>query len=225
MQHNCGMSANRTVPARMPERVSTTDRAALDRLLEESSVGHFAFVEDGRPVVMPNAFAPADDALILHGSTGSWWLRRLATGIPVTASVIALDGLVFARSAFESSMRYRSAILFGSCERLEGAAKLDALDHVTDALLPGRRTELRPHNRKELAATLILRMGIDEWTFKHSTQWPEDPDDDIAGDAWAGVLPILTTYGEPVDAPDLRSGIPVAPSVQRLSGRSRTDPA
>lgn len=217
------MSANRTIPARMPERVSTTDSAELERLLRDTVVGHFAFVEDGRPVVMPIAFAPEPDALILHGSTGSWWLRRLATGIPVTASVMTVDGLVFARSAFESSMRYRSAILFGACTRLDDDEKLAALDLVTDSLLPGRRGELRPHNRKELAATLILRMSIDEWTFKHSTMWPDDPDEDIAAGTWAGILPIHTTYGTPEPSPDLRTGIPVSESVRNLAGNSRID--
>lgn len=172
-------------------------------------------------MVMPIAFAHTDDALILHGSTGSWWLRKLATGVPVTASVMTADGLVFARSAFESSMRYRSAILFGSCERLEGDEMLAALDLVTHALLPGRVSEVRAHNRKELAATLVLRMTIDEWTFKHSTEWPEDPDDDIATDTWAGVLPIVTAYGEPLAAPDLRDGIRVPLSVERLVGTQR----
>lgn len=221
MQQNNGMSANRTIPARVPEQVSTTDRPERDRLLAEAVIGHFAFVEEGRPVVMPIAFAPETDSLILHGSTGSWWLRRLATGIPVTASVMTVDGLVYARSAFESSMRYRSTILFGSCESLDGDEKLTALDLVTNTLLPGRLSELRPHNRKELAATLILRMHIYEWTLKHSTQWPEDPDEDIATDTWAGVLPILTTYGDPINAPDLRPGISIAPSAAHLARRDR----
>jgi nitroimidazol reductase NimA-like FMN-containing flavoprotein (pyridoxamine 5'-phosphate oxidase superfamily) len=224
MQQNNVMSANRTIPARVPEQVSTTDRPARDRLLADAVIGHFAFVEEGRPVVMPIAFAPEADALILHGSTGSWWLRRLATGIPVTASIMAVDGLVYARSAFESSMRYRSAILFGSCESLDGAEKLAALDLVTNSLLPGRLGELRPHNRKELAATLILRMNIHEWTIKHSTRWPEDPDEDIATDTWAGVLPIVTIYGDAINAPDLRPGIPVAPSVAHLAGQNRIRP-
>ncbi|HEU4849122.1 MAG TPA: pyridoxamine 5'-phosphate oxidase family protein [Terrimesophilobacter sp.] len=215
------MSLNRTRPTRMPERVNSTDRETLDRLLRDASVGHFAFVEEGRPVVMPIAIVPDGDDILLHGSTGSWWLRRLATGIPVTVSVMAVDGLVFARSAFESSMRYRSAILFGSCTPLDEDRKLAALDLVTGGLLPGRLGELRPHNRRELAATLMLRMSVDEWTLKNSTQWPEDPEEDIAGDTWAGVLPIVTTYGEPLPAPDLRDGIRLAPSVDRLRGTRR----
>lgn len=215
------MSLNRTKPARMPESVNSTDREGLDRLLREVAVGHFAFVEEGRPVVMPIALVPDGDNLLLHGSTGSWWLRRLATGIPVTASVTAVEGLVLARSAFESSMRYRSAVLFGSCAALEGDEKLAALDLVTEGLLPGRLSELRPHNRKELAATLVLSMTVDEWTIKNSTLWPEDPVEDITGDTWAGVLPIHTTYGDPLTAPDLRNGIPLAPSVVALAGTHR----
>jgi len=205
----------------MPERVNSTDRASFDQLLRDVSVGHFGFVEDGRPVVMPIALIPDGDNILLHGSTGSWWLRRLATGIPVTVSVMTVDGLVLARSAFESSMRYRSAVLFGSCTVLEGDEKLRALDIVTEGLLPGRLSELRPHNRKELAATLVLSMTVDEWTFKNSTQWPEDPDEDIAGDTWAGVLPLVTRFGEPLDAPDLRAGIPLAPSAATLAGTPR----
>lgn len=221
MQQNCTMSLNRTTPARLPERVTSTDRATLDRLLRDAVVGHVAFVEAGRPAVMPIAFVPDGDTMLLHGSTGSWWLRRLATGIPVTVSVAVVDGLVLARSAFESSMRYRSAVLFGSCIVVTGEEKLAALDVVTAGLLPGRLPELRRHNRKEVAATLLMRMHVDEWTVKVSTQWPEDPVEDVAGDAWAGILPILTTYGEPEPAPDLRDGIPLAPSVERLTGTRR----
>jgi nitroimidazol reductase NimA-like FMN-containing flavoprotein (pyridoxamine 5'-phosphate oxidase superfamily) len=232
MRETGPMSRNRTTPARMPERLST-DPADLQRLLREQTVGHFAFVDDDRPAVLPIAFAPVfrsehgtphPDALLLHGSTGSWWLRRLATGIPVTAAVTALDALVYARSAFESSMRYRSAVLFGSCTPLDGDDKVVALDLVTDGLLPGRTKELREHSRRELAATLVLRMRVEEWTLKTSTEWPEDAADDIAGPAWAGVLPLVTSYGEPLPAPDLHAGIPLAPSVERLRGRRRGAP-
>lgn len=103
------MSLNRTNPARMLERVSSTDRDSLELLLRDTNIGHFAFVENGRPAVMPIAFAHSDDALILHGSTGSWWLRHLATGIPVTASVMTVDGLVYARSTWSPTDFYPAA--------------------------------------------------------------------------------------------------------------------
>jgi nitroimidazol reductase NimA-like FMN-containing flavoprotein (pyridoxamine 5'-phosphate oxidase superfamily) len=221
MRENGPMSANRTTPARMPERVTTEDRDALDRLVRLAGVAHVAFVEDGRPVVMPIAVVPDGDDLLLHGSTGSWWLRRIATGIPVTASVATIDGLVLARSAFESSMRYRSAVLFGSCSPVSEEEKARVLDLVTEGLLPGRLAELRPHRRKELAATMLLRMRIEEWTLKTGTEWPEDDDDDVAGGTWAGVLPLVTTYGAALPSPDLRPGIRLAPSVERLEGAQR----
>ena len=146
-------------------------------------------------------------------------MRALAAGIPVALSITAVDGLVVARSAFESSMHYRSAVLFGSCTVVEKSEKSEILDRVTNALIPGRGDEVRPHAAKELAATLMLRMSIDEWTLKVSDGWPEDEESDIAGDAWAGVLPIATRYTEALPAPDLREGIPVPPSVQGLLGR------
>src|SRR5690606_22555306 len=138
MRNNYRMIRTRTTPARMPERVSSDDRDSLTQLLRESALGHFGFVDDVRPVVMPIASVPDGESLLLHGSTGSWWLRRLATGIDVTASVALIDGLVYARSAFESSMRYRSAVLFGSCAPVTGDEKLRTLDLVTAGLLPGR---------------------------------------------------------------------------------------
>ncbi len=215
------VSVNRTSPSRVPELVNSTDLTALGRLVSEAAIGHFAFVADSRPVVMPIACAMDGEDLLLHGSTGSWWLRKLSTGIPVTAAITALDGLVYARSAFESSMHYRSAVLFGSCSSLSGDDKLASLDLLTDSLLPGRGGEVRAHSKKELAATLVLRMHIDDWTIKISHDWPEDLPSDIARDTWAGVLPIVTNYGTAEDAPDLGEGIPRSPSVDRLQGRVR----
>lgn len=213
---------SRVVPSRFPEMVNSTDRAALERLLGDVAVGHFAFVSDGRPVVMPIAFAADGDNLLLHGSTGSWWLRQLATGLPVTAAVTSVDALVFARSAFESSMHYRSAVLFGSCVALANAEKRAAVNLLTDALLPGRLGEVREHTKKELSATLVLRMIVDEWTIKVSHDWPEDAPQDVSGNAWAGVLPIVTSYSTAQRAPDLRPEIPLAPSVARLQERTRS---
>ena len=215
------VSDNRTSPSRVPEMVNSTDHASLVRLVAEVPIGHFAFVADSRPVVMPIACALDGDNLLLHGSTGSWWLRQLSTGIPATAAITALDGLVYARSAFESSMHYRSAVLFGSCVLLSGDEKLAALDLLTNALLPDRLDEVRANSKKELAATLVLRMHIDDWTIKISHDRPDDLPEDVAGNTWAGVLPIVTSYSTAQDAPDLRPGIPRSPSVDRLQGRVR----
>ncbi|HJQ02041.1 MAG TPA: pyridoxamine 5'-phosphate oxidase family protein [Jatrophihabitans sp.] len=209
---------SRTTPARMVERVSDTDRAGLDQLLDSTPIGHVGFVADGQPVVLPIAIARDGADVLLHGSTGSRWLRLIAQGIPVSLAVTEIDALVVARSAFESSMRYRSAVLFGTCRQLADQAKQDALDLLTDALIPGRVAEVRRPNARELAATLVLRLIVEEYTIKISQGWPDDPPSDVAGPAWAGVLPRRTSYPQAWPAPDLRDGIELPESVRRLLG-------
>ena len=116
-------------------------------------------------------------------------------------------------------MRYRSAVLFGQCEPVtDPDAKRSAVDTITDALIPGRRGEIRASTAKELAAVQVLALPIEEWSLKVSEGWPDDPPEDVAGPAWAGVLPVLQRYGQPLAAPDLRDGVPLPESVQRLLG-------
>jgi uncharacterized protein len=206
----------RTEPTRIPELMSD-DRAGLDALLAETMVGHIAFVaEDGSPAVLPSAVVRLGDSIVIHGSTGSHWMRRVAEGVPTAVSITAIDGIVVARSAFESSLIYRSAVLFGSFRIVEGDEKVAALDALTDRLIPGRVREVRRPTKRELAATLMLSMQIDEWSLRVSDYWSEDPASDIAGDAWAGQV----RYGERPTAvlgiPDLRMGIPVPASVVAL---------
>jgi len=207
---------SRTKATRITDTVSDSDRAAFDALLDDSLIGHFAFVKDGAAMVLPIAIARDADSVLLHGSTGSHWLRQIALGAPVTLEVTALDALVLARSAFESSMRYRSAVAFGTCSVLSGEAKVRALDLITDHLIPGRAGEVRRHTDRELAATLVLRFQIDEFSIKHSADWPEDSDSDIAGQAWAGVVMAAKGYSAALPAPDLGAGIAVPASVAAL---------
>ena len=209
---------DRTTPTRLTDKFVDADVDRLARLVRDAVVGHFAFVVNGQPRVMPIAIVADGSSILLHGSTGSYWLRALAAGIPVALSITAVDGLVVARSAFESSMLYRSAVIFGSCTVVEKAAKATILDRMTEGLIPGRAAEVRPHAPKELAATLMLRMSIDDWTLKVSDGWPEDEASDVAGDAWAGILPLKSRYTAALAAPDLRDGIPVPPSVRVLLG-------
>lgn len=211
-------SVPNTSPTRLREKVRT-DRGLLDALLDEIRVAHVGIVDDGGcPVVLPTAVARDGDRLLLHGSTGSPWLRRAAGGADVCVTVTAVDGLVVARSAFESSIHYRSAVLFGRCAPVPEDDKERALDRLTDALIPGRVGELRRPTARELAATVVLAMPIGRWSMKVSAAPPEDPAEDVAGDAWAGVVPVRRRYGDPVPAPDLRDGVPVPPSVRSLAG-------
>jgi nitroimidazol reductase NimA-like FMN-containing flavoprotein (pyridoxamine 5'-phosphate oxidase superfamily) len=200
----------------------TASREAFDALLASTPLATIALVRDGHPTVFPTGFTRVGEDLVVHGSTGSPWLRELAAGAPAAVSVTMLDGVVVARSGFESSFHYRSAVLFGVFEPVPEADKVRYLDALTDAFIPGRVAELRPSTRKEIAATLALRMAItaDNWSLKVSAGWPEDPDSDVAGDAWAGVVPMSTVYGDPRPAPDLTAGIEVPQSVRSMTDRS-----
>src|SRR3954462_6328736 len=203
-------------PIRLTEKASA-DRADLDALLDTARVGHFAVVaDDGTPAVIPTMVVRDGDRVLGHGSTGPRWMRRLATGVPTALAVTAYDGLVVARSAFESSLRYRSAVVFGACVVLPDTEKEHALDLVTDALIPGRVAEVRRPTKAELAATLVLALPLDDWSLKVSAGWPDDEPDDIAGPAWAGVVPLRQTYDDPLPAPALAPGIGVPPSVAAL---------
>ena len=178
-----------------------------------------ALVRDGHPVALPIGVARIDDEVVIHGSTGSPWLSALAGGAPAAVSVTTLDGVVVARSGFESSFHYRSAVLFGTFEMVT-EDKVRYLEILTDTFIPGRVAELRASTRKELAATVVLRLpiGSDNWSLKISDGWPEDPESDVAAGGWAGVVPITTSYGTPLRAPDCEESIPVAASVRALTG-------
>jgi uncharacterized protein len=194
------------------------DRAELDRLLDATVLAHVGLADDsGGVVVIPTAMTRDGDSILVHGSTGSGWMRRAAAGRPACVTVTALTGIVVARSAFESSFRYRSAVLFGSFTPLAGPAVERALDLLTEHFLPGRTAEIRRPSKRELAATMVLRMPIGQWSLKVSDGWPEDEEADVSGGAWAGVIPLTTIGEEPLPAPDLRPGIPVPPSVRKAS--------
>lgn len=203
-------------PVRMAER-TTDDRAILDALLDEVLVAHIGLTLDEGPLVIPTGFARDGDRLLFHGSTGSRWMRALATGAPVCVTVTALDGIKVARSGFESGMRYRSACLFGTCTVLAGTDAVHALGVFVDRILPGRSGEIRPSTPKEVAATMVLALPIAEWSVKTADGFPEDPASDVAGDAWAGVIPLRQVAGDPVPSPDLRAGIGVPASVRQRS--------
>ena len=213
------MSQPSTAVSRLAEKQSTS-RSQLDELLDSTPLATIAFVRDSHPVALPIGFARIADEVVIHGSTGSPWLRQLAGGAPAAVSVTTLDGVVVARSGFESSFHYRSAVLFGTFEEIDGD-KVGYLETVTDMFIPGRVAELRASNRREIAATMVLRLPItaDNWSLKIGDGWPEDPDEDVAAGGWAGVVPIIATYGTPMRAPDCDESIPVPNSVLRMTGK------
>lgn len=191
-------TSERTRVRRIPEK-AVTDRATLDAVLDAGLVAHLAVVDDdGQPYVVPVAYAREGDRVLFHGSTGSRLFRSLADGAPTCLTVMLLDGMVLARSAFESSMNYRSVMVLGRCEVLEGEEKEHALRVVSDHLLPGRWDDIRPPSRKELAATLMLALPLDEASVKISAGPPDDADEDVDRPVWGGVVPIVEAFGAPV---------------------------
>jgi uncharacterized protein len=194
------------------------DRATVDGALDRGLVAHVAFVDDGQPCCIPMLYARTGDRVLVHGSTASRTMRTLASGAPACLTVTTVRGLVLARSAFEHSANYESVVLFGRFEEVKGPAdRLAAFEAFTEKLLPGRWDEVRQPNRKELKATLILALTIDEASAKVRTGPPDDDDsEDAALDTWAGVIPIATVFGPPEPSPGLRPEIEPGASVRRL---------
>lgn len=194
-------STERTRIRRIADR-AVTDTEGLYSVLDAGFVAHVAVVDDGQPFILPVAYARRGDEVIFHGSTGSRLMRALAAGQPTCLTVTLLDGLVLARSAFESSMNYRSAMVLGVAHKLEGDDELDALKCVADHLLPGRWHDIRQPSAKERAATMTLALWLTECSVKVRTGGPEDDLADLADPAystvWGGHVPLVESFGLPV---------------------------
>lgn len=199
---------SRTQVRRLPHK-QTGDVERLHELLDAALVAHVAVVDGDQPYALPVGFARDGERLIIHGSNASRLFRGLAAGAPTCLTVTLVDGLVLARSQFESSMQYRSAMVLGRCTALTGDAKAEALDRLTERLMPGRGADARPASAKELAATTVLELPLVEWSLKVSDSPPQDAAADLDRPVWAGVVPIEHRFGDPVPAPDLRGEVPV----------------
>src|SRR5215472_10250320 len=208
-------STPRTELHRLRER-GRCDRGALDEVLAAGLVCHLGVVIDGVPVVLPTGYGRVDGTLYLHGSSANRSLLA-AAGQQVCVTVTLLDGLVCARAVFHHSMNYRSAVIFGSARPVSDAAeKLAALRAVTDHLVPGRWDHCRVPSRKELAATAVLALSLDEASVKVRSGGPKDDDEDYGSGIWAGVLPVTTVVGPAEPDPLLRPGIEIPPHVAAL---------
>jgi nitroimidazol reductase NimA-like FMN-containing flavoprotein (pyridoxamine 5'-phosphate oxidase superfamily) len=197
---------------RKPER-GRYERAEIDAVLDEALVCHVGF-EAERPFVIPMIHARVADTLYLHGSPGSRLLRRLERGVDVCVTATLVDGLVLARSQFHHSLNYRSAVVLGRARLVsEDEEKRVALRAVVDHVLPGRGDDSREPSPKELLATKVLAVSIDEASAKVRTGPPIDDEDDVALPFWSGVVPLTTMPGapDPVD-PD----VPIPDYVRRL---------
>ena len=193
----------RSTPTRLRERAST-DRADLYAVLDEGLVCHVGVVRDGAPVVLPTGYGRIDDTVYVHGSTGAGWLR-VADGAPVCLTVTHVDGVVYARSVFHHSMNYRSAVVHGPARVVtDPAERMAGLRAIAEQLSPGSWEHAREPNAREMAATVVIALDLAEASVKMRSGPPGDEDFDIdEGGRWAGVLPVVTTFGDPEPDPTL----------------------
>ena len=196
----------RTEVRRLPEK-QVDDLTIVHAVLDAALVAHDAVPQEHRLAVVPVGMARDRDRLLIHGSTGSQAFRTLATGVETCATITLLDGIVVARSQFESSMHYRCVMLFGSFAPVPDHERAAALAVMSRHLLPGL-TGARTPSPKELAATSVLALPLTEWSLKVSAGPPDDEDADLDRPVWAGVVPLRHTWDTPVSAPDLNNGLP-----------------
>ncbi len=218
------MRSDRTRLRRNPKR-AVYDRAAIDAVLDEARICHLGFTDGGQPFVLPTLHARLGDELLLHGSAAGRAMRTLAAGAPACVTVTLVDGLVLARSAFHHSMNYRCVVLLGTARLIEDrAAKEAALEAFTEKLVPGRWPSVRWPSSRELKATKVLSMPIDEVSAKIRTGPPVDDDEDYALDAWAGVIPLAVVAGAPVADPRLAPDVLEPEHVRTYTARHGPPP-
>jgi nitroimidazol reductase NimA-like FMN-containing flavoprotein (pyridoxamine 5'-phosphate oxidase superfamily) len=215
------MPTARTRVVREHER-GVYDRETAYKILDEGFICHVGFTAaDGQPFVIPTGYGRVGDQLYIHGSAASRMLRRLNEGIPMCVTVTLLDGLVLARSIFNHSMNYRSVVILGKAIIIDDPTeKLTALKALSEHILPGRWAESRQPNEKELKATSILRMPIEEFSSKVRQGDAIDDAEDYSFPTWAGVIPLEVVAEEPISDRRLAAGIKV-PSYASAYSRKR----
>ena len=215
--------AQPSAPSARTRLVREADRAVYDRdaayrILDEGFICHVGFVVDGQPFVIPTGYGRVGDNLYIHGSAASRMLRRVDEGVAVCVTVTLLDGLVLARSIFNHSMNYRSVVILGTARAVnDPTEKLEALRLLSEHILPGRWVESRLPNEKELKATLVMRLPIEEFSAKVRQGPPLDDEEDYAFSTWAGVIPLEMVAGNPINDPRLNLGCAVPAYVEKYS--------
>ena len=188
---------------------SDYSKETVHAIIDEALFCHLGIIHDGKPVVIPTIHARMGDQIVFHGSNASR-LLKISNNNEICVTITLLDGLVMARSLFNTSMNYRSAVIFGKGEIIKDHdERMAAFKSITDHIAPGRWDDARQPNNSELKQTSVVRMPIDEASAKISMGPPDDEDEDYALDYWAGVIPINQTYGEPESDPILQEGITI----------------
>ena len=207
----------RTRVVREPQR-AVYDRDVVNSILDEGFICHVGFALGGQPFVIPTSYGRHEDVLYIHGSAASRMLRNVSGGIPMCVTVTLLDGLVLARSIFNHSMNYRSVVVLGKGTAIEERdEKLAALRLLSEHIIPKRWNEARQPNEKELKATTIIRLPIQEFSAKVRQGPVIDDEEDYAFPVWAGVVPLNLVTGDPINDSRLAEKIPVPDYIKNYS--------
>jgi nitroimidazol reductase NimA-like FMN-containing flavoprotein (pyridoxamine 5'-phosphate oxidase superfamily) len=191
------------------------DRDQINALLDSEYVAHVGFVDNdvNEPFVIPMAFARDNDRILLHGSTGSRLMMKIAEGAQLCITVTKLNAIVVAKSAFNSSMNYESVMIFGKAKLLEDDEKMAAMTAISDVLVPGMSSYARALKPKEVAGTMIVEVPLDKYSAKTRTGGVIDEPEDKELPIWSGVIPLTTLRGVPITAED-SAGIAVPPHIK-----------
>jgi nitroimidazol reductase NimA-like FMN-containing flavoprotein (pyridoxamine 5'-phosphate oxidase superfamily) len=216
------MRTDRSRIRRLPHR-GLYDAKNVYAILDCGYLAHVGFHLGVQPFVIPTLYGRRGEKLYLHGSAASRMMRHLEQGVPVCMTVTLVDGIVLARTAFNHAMNYRSVVLFGQARKIqEETSKRDALRIISEHLLPGRWDDVRAPKAKELKATSVLELVIDEASAKVRTGSPIDDEEDYDFPVWAGVIPIISEMKEPLPDPRLRKEQPIPQYVQTFIAKSKT---
>ena len=213
-------SKNRQNTVRQLRDKAAYDKETVHAILDAGLVAHVAFIEDGRPVVVPMLYGRADEAVYLHGARKARIIRMLAGTGTVCLNVTLVDGLVFARSAFNSSMNYRSVTVFGNARLIDDdTEKRAALRRITECTMPGRWDELREPLDRELRMTGVIALDIESASAKVAAGMPEDEPDDYGIPVWAGVLPLHTQFTALQADDRVLEGVQASDAIRAMEGR------
>ncbi|MCW2235613.1 pyridoxamine 5'-phosphate oxidase family protein [Azospirillum canadense] len=200
------------------------DQASVHAILDAAMVAHIAYVIDGQPFCTPTAFWREGTHLYWHGSAASRMLRAQKPGLPVCLTVTHLDSLVLARSGFNHSVDYRSAMCFGTAHIIEDPeAKVRALDAMIDRFYPGRNAELRPSTAQEIKATMVVGMEIAEASAKVRNKGVGDEEEDYALPIYAARIPVTQVIGTPEPCPRLVDGVAFPEGLKGFTAGRRLD--
>ena len=218
MKDNYGISSVNKV--RQLRNKARYDKATVHAILDAGLVAHVAFAQEEAPVVVPMIYGRVDETLYLHGARKARVIRLLERTDRACLNVTLLDGIVFARSAFNSSMNYRSVTVFGSPQLVDDPdTKLEALRAITEQSMPGRWDELRAPHEREITMTGVIRLAIDHASAKVSDGMPDDEDEDYEIPVWAGVLPLESAFTTLHGDDRVLEGVQPSTAVQSLQGR------